>query len=271
MAIPLAGLFLPALKAVGSAKLPLLLRTAGVVGGATPSLMRGDIPGAIGGGLMGGVTTLGMGNLATGLAGKAGNLGAAAAARGVGLAGTGAIRGGSLAGNLAKQAAAANIGQKVGVTAAPILTGLALGRLAGGVGAPVSKAAAGLAGYGITGGEGMGGSALPMGVGPYGNVGPTGSPLDVLNPLGLDAGRRTRTVKDAEALRDAQNIVLPTVRKFSEQAKKDDFERSMAAAGIKANIELNRALSEGMAQASRQMGTTAAEQAGAALTRQYNY
>ena len=117
----------------------------------------------------------------------------------------------------------------------------------------------------------MGGSALPMGVGPYGNVGPTGSPLDVLNPLGLDAGRRTRTVKDAEALRDAQNIVLPTVRKFSEQAKKDDFERSMAAAGIKANIELNRALSEGMAQASRQMGTTAAEQAGAALTRQYNY
>ena len=37
------------------------------------------------------------------------------------------------------------------------------------------------------------------------------------------------------------------------------------------NIELNRALSEGMAQASRQLGTTAAEQAGAALTRQYNY
>ena len=49
-------------------------------------------------------------------------------------------------------------------------------------------------------------------------------PIDVLNPLGLEAGRRTRTVKDAEALRDAQNIVLPTVRKFSEQAKKDDFQ-----------------------------------------------
>ena len=32
MGIPLAGMFLPALKAVGAAKLPLLLRTAG--GGA---------------------------------------------------------------------------------------------------------------------------------------------------------------------------------------------------------------------------------------------
>ena len=96
-------------------------------------------------------------------------------------------------------------------------------------------------------------------------VSPTGSPIDVLNPLGLEAGRRTRTVKDAEALRDAQNIVLPTVRKFSEQAKKDDFQRSLAAEGIKANLLLNRNLSEGLAQATRQMGTTAAEQAGAAL------
>ena len=37
MAIPLAGMFLPALKAVGAAKLPLLLRTAGAVGGGLPS------------------------------------------------------------------------------------------------------------------------------------------------------------------------------------------------------------------------------------------
>ena len=118
---------------------------------------------------------------------------------------------------------------------------------------------------------GMGGAALPPGMGPYGNVSPTGNPLDVLSPVGLEAGRRTRTVKDAEALRDAQNIVLPTVRKFSEQAKKDDFQRSLAAEGIKANLLLNRNLTEGLAQATRQMGTTAAEQAGSALTTQYNY
>ena len=67
------------------------------------------------------------------------------------------------------------------------------------------------------------------------------------------------------------NIVLPTIRKFSEQAKKDDFARSMAARGIAQNIATNAALTQGMAQATRQMGQRAAEQAGSALTTQYNY
>ena len=258
-AVPLAGKLLPFLVKAGSAaKLPTLLRTAGVVGGGLPQIMQGDLVGGLVGGALGGVTAGQLGGLA-----KAGQL---AGARGT-------MRAIKMAGGtpLQVQGALTNLSR----AAVPLGLGLAAGRVGGGIGSNiggnVAKGAAGLAGYGITGGEGMGGSGLPMGVGPYGNVGPTGSRLDVLNPLGLDAGRRTRTVKDAEALRDAQNIVLPTVRKFSEQAKKDDFERSMAAAGIKANIELNRALSEGMAQASRQMGTTAAEQAGAALTSQYNY
>ena len=67
------------------------------------------------------------------------------------------------------------------------------------------------------------------------------------------------------------DIVLPTVRKFAEQAKKDEFERSLAAEGIKSNITMNRNLTEGLAQATRQMGTTAAEQAGSALTSRFNY
>ena len=131
--------------------------------------------------------------------------------------------------------------------------------------------AAGLVGYGSVGNEGLGGVPLPPGMGPYGNIGPTGLPLDVLSPLGLDAGRRLRTIKDAEALRDAQNIVLPTVRKFAEQAKKDDFARSIASRGIAQNIATNAALTQGMAAATRQLGTTAAQQAGSALTTQYNY
>ena len=256
--IPLAGKLLPyLLKAGSAAKLPAFLRTVGAVGGATPSLLRGDLGGALLGGGLGALGTAGFGQGLTG-AGKA--LGE----RGVKALGKTAVEG------LTKSQLRSGV-QALGQAAVPLAGGLALGRLAGGGGSQIARGAAGLAGYGLTGGEGMGGSGLPPGMGPYGMIGPTGTPLDVLNPLGLDAGRRTRTVKDAEALRDAQNIVLPTVRKFSEQAKKDDFERSMAAAGIKANIELNRALSEGMAQASRQMGTTAAEQAGAALTRQYNY
>ena len=256
--IPLAGKLLPyLLKAGSAAKLPAFLRTVGAVGGATPSLLRGDLGGALLGGGLGALGTAGFGQGLTG-AGKA--LGE----RGVKALGKTAVEG------LTKSQLRSGV-QALGQAAVPLAGGLALGRLAGGGGSQVARGAAGLAGYGLTGGEGMGGSGLPPGMGPYGMIGPTGTPLDVLNPLGLDAGRRTRTVKDAEALRDAQNIVLPTVRKFSEQAKKDDFTRSLAAEGIKSNILTNRELTLGLAQAARQLGTTAAQQAGEALTKQYNY
>ena len=142
-------------------------------------------------------------------------------------------------------------------------SGMGSGGLAGG--------AAGLLGYNMIRNEGLGGVPLPLGMGPYGNIGPTGLPLDVISPLGLDAGRRLRTQKDAEALRDAQNIVLPTIRKFSEQAKKDDFSRSIAARSIAQNIATNAALTEGMAKATRDMGVRAADLAGQGLITQYNY
>ena len=80
-----------------------------------------------------------------------------------------------------------------------------------------------------------------------------------------------RTIKDAEALRDATNLVLPTVRKFAEQAKRDDFTRDMASAGIKKNIDTNARLTENMQRAALNLGTTAASQAGSALTARYTY
>ena len=168
--------------------------------------------------------------------------------------------------------------QRATRAAVPLAGIAATTRLAGGLGgggavaaSPTLGGAAGLLGYNTIGNEGLGGSPLPLGVGPYGTVGPTGLPLDVLSPLGLEAGRRLRTQKDAESLRDATNIVLPTLRKFSEQAKKDDFARDMASAGIRQNIATNALLTQGMAEAARLMGTTAAQQAGAALTQRYNY
>ena len=254
-AVNLAGKLLPYLiKAGSAAKLPTILRTAGVVGGGLPQIMQGDLLGGLVGGALGGVTAGQLGGLAKGaqLAGARGVM------KGIGLAGGAPLQ---------VQGALTNLAR----TAVPVGLGLAAGRVGGGIGGGLGRSAVGLAGYGLTGGEGMGGAALPPGMGPFGNVSPTGNPLDVLNPVGLEAGRRTRTVKDAEALRDAQNIVLPTVRKFSEQAKKDDFQRSLAAEGIKANLLLNRNLTEGLAQATRQMGTTAAEQAGSALTTRFNY
>ena len=271
MAIPLAGSLLPfLLKAGSSAKLPLLLRTAGVVGGATPSLLRGDLGGALVGGGLGALGTVGLG----GAVGRVGTGAAGLAAKGVGATGLGAMKGLGLGGNLAAQELAA-AGVKAG---APIVAGLGLGRLAGGVGTGaagaggnVGKAALGLAGYGTVGGEGMSGRPLPPGMSPYGNIGLQGNPIDVINPLGLDAGRRLRTVKDAEALRDAQNIVLPTVRKFAEQAKRDEFSRDMAAKGIDTNLRLGAALAEAQQRAALDLGTTASRQAGEALTGRFRY
>ena len=116
-----------------------------------------------------------------------------------------------------------------------------------------------------------GGTPLPPGMTQYGGIAPLGDPLSVLSPLGLDAGRRLRSIKDAETLRDAQNILLPTVRKFAEQAKRDEFTRDMAGAGIRQNILTNAALTENMQRAGLNMGQTAASQAGQALTARYNY
>ena len=253
----MAGMFLPALAKVGSAKLPLLLRAAGITAGAAPSLMRGDLGGAVVGGGLGALGTLGLGSAAS--------MATKPALKGIFAAGT---KAGLTPGNIATLQGVAQAGIPLGIGA------LGGGSAAGLLGRPAKNlagGAAGLAGYGTIGNEGMGGVPLPPGMGPYGNVSPTGGPLDVISPLGLDAGRRLRTQKDAESLRDATNIVLPTIRKFSEQAKKDDFARSMAARGIAQNIATNAALTQGMAAATRQLGTTAAQQAGQALTQQYNY
>ena len=271
MAIPLAGSLLPfLLKAGSAAKLPLLLRTAGVVGGATPSLLRGDLTGALVGGGLGGLSTVGLG----GLTGKLGTGAAGLAAKGVGASGLGAMKGLGLSGNLAAQELAA-AAVKAGV---PVAAGLGIGSLSGGVGSGISgasgaagKAALGLAGYGTVSGEPMSGRPIPPGMGPYGNIGLQGNPIDVINPLGLDAGRRLRTVKDAEALRDAQNIVLPTVRKFAEQAKRDEFARDMASKGIDTNLRLGAALAEAQQRAALDLGTTASRQAGEALTGRFRY
>ena len=257
MAVQMAGMFLPALAKVGAAKLPLLLRAAGITAGAAPSLMRGDLGGAVVGGGLGALGTLGLGSAAS--------MATKPALKGLFAAGT---KAGLSPGNIATLQGVAQAGIPLGIGA------LAGGSASGLLGRParnIAGGAAGLAGYGSVGNEGMGGVPIPPGMGPYGNVGPAGLPLDVLSPLGLDAGRRLRTQKDAEALRDATNIVLPTIRKFSEQAKKDDFARSMAARGIAQNIATNAALTQGMAAATRQLGTTAAQQAGQALTQQYNY
>ena len=167
--------------------------------------------------------------------------------------------------------------QKAAQLGVPIAGALGTAKLAqlggdfgGGSAARAGRGGAGLVGYNAVTGEPMIGSPIPP-VSGYGVVPPMGDALDVLSPTGLDAGRRLRTIKDAEALRDAQNIILPTVRKYAEQAKRDEFARSIAARGIAQNIATNAALTQNMQQAALGMGATAAQQAGAALTARFNY
>ena len=255
-----------------------LLPAIGAVAGAAPGLRRGNIGEALLGGGVGALT----GGLGTGGAIKGLTKGGMRMAGSMGTQNILGTLAGQVGGLGAQKAVMGALTPQVLTKAARVgipLAGIgAVAKVAGGTGGGGSQiagaplgGAAGLLGYSSIGNEGMGGVPLPPGMGAYGNVGPTGYPLDVLSPLGLDAGRRLRTQKDAESLRDATNIVLPTIRKFSEQAKKDDFARSMAARGIAQNIATNAALTQGMAAATRQLGTTAAQQAGTALTTQYNY
>ena len=252
------------------------LPVIGAVGGALPGLRKGNVGEALLGSGFGALTGgLGTGGLIKGATGAVGRM---AGQKGVQAAlkkGATTIGGQELAKQLTKK----NIQQAVqaGVPLAGAAGVFGLAKAGGDLGIPPAggalRAGTGLAGYGSVRGENMaaGGVPLPPGMGQYGGTSPIGDPLSVLSPLGLDAGRRLRTVKDAEALRDAQNILLPTVRKYAEQAKRDEFARNMAAAGIKTNIALNAELTKAMQQAGLQMGATAAEQAGAAITRPYQY
>ena len=112
-AIPLAGKLLPfLLKAGSAAKLPAVLRTAGAVGGGLPSVMSGDLGGALLGGGLGALGTAGFGKTLTGA-------GAALGQQGVKALGARAMIPG-----------VASAVQGLGQAAVPLAGGLALGRLA---------------------------------------------------------------------------------------------------------------------------------------------
>ena len=238
--------------------------------GAVQGYRQGGIGGGLTGGALGAVGGIGLGGPIRGLTAKgirmAGGIGAqnliGTAAGQLGGLGTQKAVMGALTPAALKKAAA------VGIPLAGIGATAKLAGVTGGPASNIGRAGLSLGGYGTVGGEGMaaGGTPLPPGMTQYGGIPPLGDPLSVLSPLGLDAGRRLRSIKDAETLRDAQNILLPTVRKFAEQAKRDEFTRDMAGAGIRQNILTNAALTENMQRAALNMGQTAASQAGQALT-----
>ena len=246
-------------------------------------------PLAIGGALLGGLE---------GYKRSGGNLGTAALGAGLGAVGGGGLRmaGTKLAGMLAgasplTQLAGAKAAKGVALSQADKLALLAPGALGTGaaaLGLPLAAGAAGGLAQGVAGGAGRaaqtgsgiigytgagepvyGGQAVPGGMGSYGPTPPTGDPLSVLGPEGM--GRRLEQLKSAETQRDAMRLLLPEVYKASEARSKSEFERQMAAAGIRQNIATRAAMLQAAQQAGLGMGQTAAAQAGGALTSQYQY
>ncbi len=258
----MAGGLLPYLTKAASNPLATSAITGSVLGGV-PSLLRGNIPGAIGGGIAGGIGGASLGGLggklvpgATGLVGRA--MGPTT----------------SVAGALLPGLAGAAVPVAAGAVGNAVLGG-GLGNLGNQAGAAIGGAgqnAIGLLGYHAVTGEPLYGTPVPPGMGQYGGVPPVGgSALDVIQAGGPAGAQRLTTLKNAETMADALNAYLPTVRKFSEQAKKDDFARNMAAAGIRQNIVTNAAMLQAAQQAGLGMGLTGAQQAGQALVNQYQY
>ena len=231
-------------------------------------------------------------------------LGAAAPA-GLRMAGTalgGALAGRGLAsgaanliGMGAKQARLAQMpqvaaGLRKGAGAVRGLTPAAVGGLAAGTGMllapgiggvlaakasePLRSAAqvgAGTAGYQAPGEvdySGMSDGAVPQ-VGTFGGGGTLSDPLNVLGRVGM--AQRLETMKTAEAQRDAMRLMMPELFKAAEARSKTEFQRQLAAAGVRQNIATAANMLERSQQAAQQMGLTAAQQAGSALTQQYQY
>ena len=261
----MAGGLMPYLsKAVANPNITGSIASGAISG--LPALLRGDILGALGGGVTGAATGYGIGGLTKGLIPRAGNL-------------VGSLMGPttSVAGAVLPQLAGAAVPAVGGLALGGInrgvqnLAGQAIGGVTGAAGQS-GQNAIGLLGYHAVTGEPLYGTAVPQGTGQYGGVPPVGgSALDVIQAGGPAGAQRLTTLKNAQTMADALNAYMPTVRKFSEQAKKDDFERNLAAAGIKQNIITNAQMLANAQMAGLNMGTTGAQQAGQALTTQYNY
>jgi hypothetical protein len=268
--------------------LPLILGSAGLgaaIGGVQGYQQSGGdlgrtFQGALSGGLLGGVTG--------GLGGAAG--GAAKRMAGSALGLDGALgkalfekaKAGTLTGTEALlyrapalASGAANLGTQLAGAAVLAPVAGALGNLAGqAVGRPAGAAAQLGAGYLGSRGPGaveynqIGGNAVPV-VDAYGNVSILGT--DPLGNILPGMARSGESLREATAQRDAMRLLYPEVAAASEAAKKKEFERQMAAAGIRQNIETAANMIQRSQQSMQQMGQTAAQQMGNALTAQYQY
>lgn len=112
-------------------------------------------------------------------------------------------------------------------------------------------------------------SYYPSIVGQYGGISPVGSPTDILGPLGI--GRSLETQRQAKAGAEAMRLLGTEQMRFTEAAKRKDFERQAAMKGIAQNIMTQAAMLQGAQQAAINMGQTGMEGVSRGLTQLYQY
>ena len=165
---------------------------------------------------------------------------------------------------LAVPAAAIALGPKIANAIVPGATSAVQQGVGG-----ATELGVGALGYQAPGAPQYGGQAYDPNIGPMGGVTPGGLPLDVLGAPGM--GRRLEQLKSAETQRDALRLLLPEVYAAREAAGRQDFARQAAMKGIAQNIATRAAMLQNAQVAGLNMGQTAAQQAGSALTSQYQY
>ena len=268
-----------AIPAIGTAALKWL-PAVGAVGGAIPGLRKGNLgEAALGSGMgaltgwggAGGLTALTKGGMR-----MAGGMGAqnllGTAAGQIGGLGTQKAVMGALTPQVLTTAARAGIP----LAGAAGVFGLSGGLSGiGGQGANRALGAgSGIIGYNAVTGEPItaAGAAVPPGLGQFGGTNMYGSsPYDVIDPAGAMAANRLMQRKQAQLTADNINTIAPTQLKWTEETKRRDLERQLAAAGIRQNIATQAGMLQAAQQAGLNQGTTALQQVGGALTNNYSY
>ena len=273
---------LPALALAGLKYLPAI----GAVGGAIPGLRKGNLGEAALGAGTGALTGWGLGGPIKGLT--------AGATRMAGGLAPGLVRGATTAAvpfglkSLPSGLGGANL---VGQTGRALQGAAALGvplagaagtfGLAGGFSGMANQGAnravgagSGIIGYNAVTGEPIlaAGSAVPPGLGQFGGNNMYGSnPYDIIDPNSPFSANRLMQRKQAETSRDNINTIAPTLLKWSEETKRRDLERQLAAAGIRQNIATQAQMLQAANNAGLTQGTTALQQVGGAMTNNYSY
>ena len=149
------------------------------------------------------------------------------------------------------------------------MTGLGQGAVNQGLGT-----GSGIIGYNSVTGEPItaAGAAVPPGLGQYGGTNMYGSnPYDVIDPSGAMSANRLMQLKQAELNAKMLDTIAGTQMKWTEETKRRDLERQLAAAGIRQNIVTQAGMLRDANQAGLNQGTNAMQQVGSALTNNYSY